>query len=570
MSKDGKGQTTLIDRLFAPRDLLMDEEFLYWHDANGNIVRVAKDGGVPAVLVSSERAHHDPFYGLAQDGGDLYFGYWYWKSPTDHHYEIQRMSKRGGNRMTIAVFAESDGGNTQIVTDASSVYWIAKNQIMRVSKQGGAPVTLLTSQFQPKGLFIDESNLYWFAEIYLYKSDKSGKSPMVVSTDPRRRSSVAFDGSRFYWIDEDGEVIAQSKSGEPPTVLASVQLGSNLVSDNTTIYWATGIHHPNNQELMSIPKTEGIPLATVQKPAPVTIVVGAQENLTNIALEDANLYWTRCAEDSILVQPIVVGTTNVLLRDACPKAFAVDAQNIYFSEADALKQMTKSGGIPQVLAVQQNSINKIITDDGAIYWSDCGTPENKFQDGAVMRLERQDRSSRAIAESQLCPSHLQSDENYLYWDDGTQIVRAPKLGGPLQILATSKIGIVTFALSENDIFWIQDESTSRSGASSCTDETSSLNRMSKNGGPGVMLDHLQGRGFAQLSVDATTVYYTYGCGGDVLYKYDKQSQSKTQFCNDNVCVGCTIWLHDRFVYWVVVSEGTIKRMPKQLSNNNCR
>lgn len=117
-----------------PGYLALDDTYVFWSDISGTIMKVARLGGAPEIVVSS------PFpQGIALDAD-----YVYW---TDASLgAVFRVPKSGGASEPLASGQDTP---VQIAVDDAFVYWtdtsdLGLGSVMRVNKSGGAVTILAT------------------------------------------------------------------------------------------------------------------------------------------------------------------------------------------------------------------------------------------------------------------------------------------------------------------------------------------------------------------------------------------------------------------------------------------
>jgi hypothetical protein len=125
--KSGGALTVLVSAAHA-MNLALDDRYLYWVEwndsgSNSSIMRVPKAGGTASVVVSGLTAPSN----IAVDASHVYFTLGALPGATQ---AVMRVPKAGGAPQ--ALYTGSATG--ALVVDARSVYWSAKNALMRLDK----------------------------------------------------------------------------------------------------------------------------------------------------------------------------------------------------------------------------------------------------------------------------------------------------------------------------------------------------------------------------------------------------------------------------------------------------
>jgi hypothetical protein len=115
-----------------------------------------------------------------------------------------------------------------------------------------------------------------------------------------------------------------------------------------------------------------------------------------------------------------------------PGGIAVDAANVYWSEADAtgatslIVRAPLAGGAPFTLASTIPNIGQLAVDDENLYFTDDGGGESGA--GTVLYVPKLRGGTPAtIATGQSGPAGLAVDATSVYWaNDLVQVLKAPK------------------------------------------------------------------------------------------------------------------------------------------------
>jgi hypothetical protein len=276
----------------AGRQIAVDANHLYWmswevapppgwqgpESALLVVTMADKDGNNP-VTIANTGYQSDTFdnYTLRIDGANTYF--------SDEQFIKSAPSTGGGAQTTLAMDA---GLITGITLDDTSVYWTTSSyvdpsngSVMRVSKTGGTPVVVVPSQANPAEIAVDATSIYWVADQGLMKVDKAGGVPSALSTT-LEYSHLLVDDSDVYF-DANNLVRKVAKSGGPSTVVMNdaVATADLLAGDAGSLYVVK-----DGNTIMKVSKADYSVTSLYQE------ADGDLNGILAIAVDDTKIYWT--------------------------------------------------------------------------------------------------------------------------------------------------------------------------------------------------------------------------------------------------------------------------------------
>jgi hypothetical protein len=134
-----------------------------------------------------------------------------------------------------------------------------------------------------------------------------------------------------------------------------------------------------------------------------------------------------------------VGSSRELARRQDKVSWLViDDHHVYWlndgteRSTGALMRVAKTGGEPQVLAANQAGLRRIAMDDDAIYWISWDREATSSQ---LLRLAKTGGDATLLAVALDTDDTMAIDDQYVYLTADDFLVRVPKLGGPMQVLA---------------------------------------------------------------------------------------------------------------------------------------
>lgn len=70
-------------------------------------------------------------------------------------------SGTAGAGVVTVLFSKDISGPWAIAVDATHVYWVQREEIMRAALAGGTPVLLASGQAQPHAIAVDDARICW-------------------------------------------------------------------------------------------------------------------------------------------------------------------------------------------------------------------------------------------------------------------------------------------------------------------------------------------------------------------------------------------------------------------------
>ena len=208
-------------------------------------------------------------------------------------------------------------GRVYAVADDKSVYFAAPSasggSVFKLDKEQSTPVTLASGIKEAfRAIALDASNVYWVAGDNVLKVSKGGGAPAAVAAVQRDPTSVASDGHAAHWSTAgDGQIWRSAARGADVVVKGADKPGC-LAFDDTSLYFCSG------SKVMKAPKAGGA----------ATAVATADGAVTNVALDSVNVVWATAT--SVGRAPKAGGEGAVLAKGLKQvTALAVDATGAY-------------------------------------------------------------------------------------------------------------------------------------------------------------------------------------------------------------------------------------------------
>ncbi len=275
----------------------------------------------------------------------------------------------------------------------------------------------------------------------------------------------------------------------PPTtsVLASGLSGAmGLAVDGTTAYLTDA------QGVFEVSTTGG---------AFSSIVL--EQGATDIAARSGTAFWTVASAGNVFA----AGHTHngmLVLGQSNPTAIAVDASNVYFTNAvatgGAVGSVVKVGiesGTVTTLASGLAGPEDIAVDATSVYWTDLGAMPGA---GSVLKVPLSGGPVTTLASARAAPTALALDGTNVYWVEGSvpgAILKVPVGGGAPVTLAGNQDDPVSIATDGTSVYWTARGVGLVDGA---------VVKVAATGGAPVTLAPAQPTPGA-IAIDATSVYW---------------------------------------------------------------
>ena len=174
--------------------------------------------------------------------------------------------------------------------------------------------------------------------------------------------------------------------------------------------------------------------------------------------------------------------------DADVRGIAVDAGAVYVIDVmGAVTRLDKASHAPVVLATAQVGYvypGGLVADDTHLYWTVLGLGD---ADGQVVRMPKGGGPMEILASGRRRSHQLAIDASRVYWaDEGASaglpgdgaIASVAKTGGAVTELATGQPGAIVIATHGDQVYWANRPSGSLNGT---------VQRVAKSGGPSTLL-----------------------------------------------------------------------------------
>jgi len=270
--------------------------FVYWvqQDAtgtSGNLVKAAAGSTGPSGIVAPVLR---PYNAVAVDATHVYWS----DGPSDTSSDLFRADLDGRNQ--IKLVAGQPLINRLAVGGDAIYFTTTVGTVMKVSVDGGTPVTLATGSWAAAEIVVDAENVYWtrFGSDQILKVGVAGGTdPIVIVPSQASWHGLAVDAAAVYWVNaSDGAIMKVHPNDrslppvrlyEPGTIKTCT--GTNLkavnvAADMTGVYW---VDEAGNV-FAGVPFQPDRTRAIATGPTGLSMPVG---EWFGIALDFSRVYW---------------------------------------------------------------------------------------------------------------------------------------------------------------------------------------------------------------------------------------------------------------------------------------
>jgi len=290
------------------------------------------------------------------------------------------------------------------------------------------------------------------------------------ATAPALIDAITMDATHLYFTCEDGWVYRLAKQGtEPPQKVVSFPgtYAVGIAVDDSSVYFTAFVNGEGAGVVRRAPKEGG---------ASTTLAEG-QSRPWGIAVDDARVYWVEQGAAPPDANDDTGGATSLGAIFALPKSggepkalagqansgdvIALDDDNVYWHELEAIRRVSKEGGSASTLASSalHTASSNLVVAGGRLYWAqEAGT-------WSVSSVATTGGPSVTLAANVDQPSSVGLFGGALYWSDaqGSTVgaIRSVPTGGGNQTVisppnASGNVDehVVSFVLVDEKAFYI--------------------------------------------------------------------------------------------------------------------
>jgi hypothetical protein len=274
-------------------------------------------------------------------------------------------------------------------------------------------IELANHQAGPEFIAVDDRFVYWsnFEDDKVQKvsKDGSGHPREVGRSDPGENKSLAVDASGVYWGGRSLHArLASSEMARHFDVNSTLAYNVNLVGER--VYW---VDYARDVQLKSM-RRDGTDIRAIGQADKRDFIVATDGRFAFIGRFEPD------ADDAgrIEVVPIGGGASTVFATTRFLWKIVLDDDFVYWLEGrnsgEIRKQSRKTAG-PSVSLTKGFTIARpqsLSADQKALYWTELGTGTGQ---GAIGRVSKSGVDARHLAEHQVVPQALTTDETFVYW-----------------------------------------------------------------------------------------------------------------------------------------------------------
>jgi hypothetical protein len=233
-----------------------------------------------------------------------------------------------------------------LALDANNAYVTGAagdGRVLQIPLDGGPVVQIASTPGGSLWIAVDATDIYWLELQGLMKAPIGGGAVTTLASPPVGGSNaLALDATNVYYTTRDGNVESVPKAGGPITVVATSQTGaSGIATDGTTLWWA---NFADDGGIMSAPAGGGTPMLAETVPF-------ARDGL---ALHGADLYYMSEASGApyLARKPLAGGAPTMLANwseSGRAGNLATDGAHVWFWQpACAIGKVAVGGGAAEV------------------------------------------------------------------------------------------------------------------------------------------------------------------------------------------------------------------------------
>jgi len=260
----------------------------------------------------------------------------YWTDQGGGANKLLKAPLGGGAPVTLAVGADAPGC---VAIDSTNAYFTSGDQLMQAPLSGTAgaqPIAGGQHFLGQRPLYAQGGYVWWITDVY-GAVDAFNGSNAIVRVRSGSAVEVMFDGvignpgglavddANYYYSDTNG-VFIQPRAGG-----SGLSVGTSSVHNNT---FAIDSAHLAIVEIASI----GTGDVAVLRLDGMARVIASPMLAAALALDETGVY---ARQGNHLMRFALDGTKTLTLAEAGPRAIALDAANIYFTDGASIQKIAK-------------------------------------------------------------------------------------------------------------------------------------------------------------------------------------------------------------------------------------
>lgn len=253
-------------------DLFLRSTFVYW-SRGGDIFKVSKSGGSVTTLCTGCAAHE-----LTVDASNVFYA-----SPSTS--DVAKVSTSGGFPLFLATSPAAPAIESNVIVDASNVYWVGGTTIYRCAIGGSAVTTVYAGSASQ--IAADTNNIYQVAGGQLRKIAKSTLA--VTNVVAASGTDLRVEGGVATW--RDTNVIKRiSTSGGTVTTFNSAVSGNfvnDMAVDATNVYF---IQKPSGGVGNALVRK--IPISTPSATPTTLYTIATTKSPGDLQADGSFIYWS--------------------------------------------------------------------------------------------------------------------------------------------------------------------------------------------------------------------------------------------------------------------------------------
>lgn len=436
--------------------MAIDATHLYWSEASiadfSNIYRCPLAGcaGQPAETILTTGDEFTIWRDIQVVGDQLVFGS---RRTGEPMYEISVMPKDGGVPLKIA---DSPGQPLKVLSDGSTVFWLADDMLRSVPLAGGAVTTVVPDFFFVADIAVGNDRVYWADTSFqggfpdgIYSAAKTG-GPIskLVDADSPFRLAVDADGSIVY--------ADSGASGYEPSGIYRVSAAGAVIDANAGL---------SGQSLLTVDAqnvyaVQGFNIKAVGRDGGSASLIARTDFFVEALDSDgSHVYWLEDPLGVVKRAPVDRSTPPMVLGFNNEKAFDMQVSGNYaywLGGGDVLSRAPIDGSGPvETLADDLAFAEKLLVDENYVYVieADAGSLTRMTLTGA-------DRTSIGGTGLNFGWYAMAQDADNIYWAKAGSLNRVAKSGADEEaypdIVTPDQFAEEWIAVDDEYVYWTEE------------------------------------------------------------------------------------------------------------------
>jgi hypothetical protein len=266
--------------------------------------------------------------------------------------------------------------------------------------------------------------------------------PVASASHP---TGIALDANHVYWYAELG-VARRGRAGGMVEWVGGANEGTDVVVDSTYVLW-------NSKLGADVLRHRLADSSTFSQETLIDEVFGEAAGLT---LHAGRVYFASVNHDAVGYKPVGSASSDTAFTfstASAPRYLTANDTHFFWHEtlsggATRIVRKSKAGGAVEPVIADATGMSSFAGHGSELFVANAAT--NK-----ILRVGA-DKTVSPFADGQDAAHGFSFDGTYVYWADGSTIVRAPITGGAPKVLATAQNDPHATVTDGVDLYWTND------------------------------------------------------------------------------------------------------------------